>query len=65
MYGECFEKCIGCSARIAEGFKANREEFLIKACNMPNYLEDVTGITAMKENINIDDIEVLSDIEWD
>jgi hypothetical protein len=65
MYGECFNKCIGCSGKIIEGYLANREEFIMKACNVKDYLEDVTGITAMKESINVDDIEVLSDIEWD
>ena len=65
MYGECFNKCIGCSAAVADGYEANRKEFIISALNQPDFLEDVTGITAMKENINVDDIEVLSDIEWD
>jgi len=31
---------------------------------MPDYLEDLTGITAMNEMINIDDIEALSDEDW-
>jgi len=65
MYGECFEKCIGCSKTISDGYKANRTEFLIQACNKPDYLEDLTGITKMNENINIDDIEALSDFEWE
>ena len=65
MYGECFDKCIGCSGKIADAYEENPEEFLIKACNNPNHLEDVTGITAMNEAINIDDIEALSDVEWD
>ena len=65
MYGEVFDKCIGCSAKIAEGFVADRKDFLIKALNNPDFLEDVTGITAMNEAINMDDIESLSDTEWD
>jgi len=32
---------------------------------MPDYLEDLTGITAMNEQINIDDIEALSDDDWE
>jgi hypothetical protein len=65
MYGECFDKCIGCAQKIAEAYQENREDFLIKACNKPDYLEDLTGITAMNEAINMDDIEALSDVEWD
>ena len=47
MYGEAFEKCIGCSKKIIEGFKENKEEFLLRAMNKPDYLEDLTGITQM------------------
>ena len=64
MYGECFDKCIGCSGKIADGWVENPKMFLINACNNPDYLEDVTGITAMNEAINMDDIEALSDTEW-
>jgi hypothetical protein len=64
MYGEVFDKCIGCSAKIAESFVENRQDFLIKALNNPDFLEDITGITAMNEAINMDDIESLSDTEW-
>jgi len=66
MYGECFDKCIGCSKKIAEAYLANPNEFILKACNNPDYLEDTTGITAMNAAINIDDIEALDDdFEWD
>lgn len=65
MYGEVFDKCIGCAQKIAEAYVENREDMLIKACNKPDYLEDLTGITAMNEAINMDDIEALSDVEWD
>jgi len=65
MYGECFDKCIGCSAKIAEAYLADPADFLIKACNKPDYLEDLTGITAMNEAINMDDIEAIDDFDWD
>ena len=39
MYGEAFEKCIGCSRKIIEGYNANKEEFVIRACNEPDFLE--------------------------
>jgi hypothetical protein len=39
MFGEAFEKCIGCSSKILQAYIDNREEFLIKALNKPDYLE--------------------------
>lgn len=65
MYGECFDKCIGCADSIQKAYKADPNEFLINACNRPDYLEDLTGITKMNEAINMDDIEALSDLDWD
>jgi ubiquitin-like modifier-activating enzyme ATG7 len=65
MYGECFDKCIGCAFCVSEALKDDRENFLVRACNQPDYLEDLTGITKMNEAINLDDIEALSDLEWD
>jgi ubiquitin-like modifier-activating enzyme ATG7 len=56
MYGEGFDKCTGCSEHIVNASKENKEDFLIKACNEPDYLEDVTGIKKMNEEINFDDI---------
>ena len=67
MYGESFDKCIGCSKKIIEAYQNNKEEFLLKACNHPDFLEvnyyrfnfvqELTGITAMLSSINVDDIE--------
>ena len=65
MYGECFDKCIGCSMKIAEAYQANPREFLLNVCNNADHLEDLTGITAMNEAINLDDIEAIDDFEWD
>ena len=66
MYGEVFNKCIGCSAKIADAYTEDWQTFLIKACNKPDYLEDLTGITEMNQAINIDDIEALDDdFDWD
>lgn len=65
MYGECFDKCVGCSGKIVEAFEADRRGFLIKVCNSADYLEDLTGITAMNEAIDMADIEAIDDLEWD
>ena len=57
LYGESFNKCTGCSGHVAEAYKTDPQEFLIKACNQADYLEDITGITQMNADINYDDIE--------
>eukprot|EP00352_Strombidinopsis_acuminata_P007030 CAMPEP_0176356144 /NCGR_PEP_ID=MMETSP0126-20121128/13804_1 /TAXON_ID=141414 ORGANISM="Strombidinopsis acuminatum, Strain SPMC142" /NCGR_SAMPLE_ID=MMETSP0126 /ASSEMBLY_ACC=CAM_ASM_000229 /LENGTH=77 /DNA_ID=CAMNT_0017709107 /DNA_START=1805 /DNA_END=2038 /DNA_ORIENTATION=- len=57
MYGECFERCTGCSTYVIDAFNANKEQFLLNACNDADYLEDLTGITQMNANINYDDVE--------
>ena len=65
MYGEAFDKCIGCSAKIADSYRSNPDTFLISACNNPDYLEDLTGITEMNAKINMDDILAFDDdFEW-
>ena len=57
MYGTAFNKCSGCSEAVSQAFKEDKHAFLLKACNQPDYLEDLTGITEMNANINFDDIE--------
>lgn len=64
MFGQAFDKCVGCSEKIVEAYKCNKQEFIIRACNEPDYLEELTGITAMMANINIDDIEAF-DVDED
>ena len=57
MFGQAFDKCVGCSKKVIEAYIENKHEFIIKACNEPDFLEELTGITAMMANINVDDIE--------
>jgi len=59
MYGTAFDKCSGCSEIVLQAFSENREDFMLRVCNQPNYLEDLTGITQMAMDINYDDIESL------
>lgn len=39
MHGEAFDKCIGCSKNILTQFVENKQEFIIRACNEPDFLE--------------------------
>ena len=57
MFGQSFDRCVGCSRPVQEAYESNKHEFIVRACNDPDYLEEITGITEMVSKINIDDIE--------
>ena len=57
MFGQAFDKCVGCSLPVQQAYENDKHQFIIRACNQPDYLEELSGITAMIANINVDDIE--------
>jgi ubiquitin-like modifier-activating enzyme ATG7 len=57
MFGQSFDRCVGCSRPVQEAYERNKHEFIVRACNDPDFLEEITGITEMISKINIDDIE--------
>ncbi len=59
MYGTAFDKCSGCSETVRVAYLEDKQAFMLKVCNQPDYLEDLTGITQMNLDINYDDIESL------
>ncbi|XP_060850053.1 ubiquitin-like modifier-activating enzyme ATG7 [Rhopalosiphum padi] len=51
-----FFQCIACSPTVINDFLKKKEEFLSNVFTNPNYLEDLTGLTSLKnefENIQI------------
>jgi ubiquitin-like modifier-activating enzyme ATG7 len=51
-----FFQCIACSTIVINDFLNKKEEFLNNVFTNPNYLEDLTGLTSLKnefENIEI------------
>lgn len=56
MYGESFDSCTGCSATIQTAYLADRESFMVRTCNDSDYLEELSGLTAMNNAINFDDV---------
>lgn len=58
IVGERFKCCVGCSEPIIEGYIKDGAQFVMRALNEPNFLEDVSGITAMKAEL------VNEDCEW-
>lgn len=47
--GHRYDKCVACSDAVVEAYLTRRNDFLMEAFNNPKHLEDITGITAMKE----------------
>jgi len=47
--GQAYDKCTGCSKLILDEYKSKGFDFLLRVFNEPKYLEDLTGLTQMKE----------------
>eukprot|EP01117_Protostelium_nocturnum_P006111 TRINITY_DN2202_c0_g1_i3.p1 TRINITY_DN2202_c0_g1~~TRINITY_DN2202_c0_g1_i3.p1 ORF type:complete len:621 (+),score=233.10 TRINITY_DN2202_c0_g1_i3:151-2013(+) len=47
--GKPYNRCTGCSSSVVAAFQKEGFEFLKKVFNEPKYLEDVAGLTQMKE----------------
>lgn len=47
--GTSYEKCTACSKTVTQKFQEDRHGFLEHVFNSPDYLEDITGLTEMKE----------------
>ncbi|CAG2065230.1 unnamed protein product [Timema podura] len=56
-----FDRCIACSDTVLKEFEVRNFEFLVDVFNTPNYLEDLTGLTALKQETNSDEVWELSD----
>lgn len=49
--GEAFDRCTACSRKVIAAYLAGREEFVLQALNQPTkFLEDLSGLTQMKED---------------
>lgn len=61
--GQSYDKCTACSDLVVNEYKERGFEFLLEAFNSPTYLEDLTGLTKMKE----DEVEweVEEEGDWD
>jgi hypothetical protein len=64
MYGCSYDKCTACSQIIQDAFLSD-PHFMLRACNQPNYLEDLSGLTEMNKNINFDDVQSFGSDDFD
>lgn len=59
VVGSAFDKCTACSSTVVQEFEKDGMRFVLHALNLPNHLEDLTGLTKMMA-----ETERLS-INWD
>lgn len=50
--GYRYDKCVACSDHIIRKYQGEGRKFLLEVFNNPKVLEDVTGITQMKEEVD-------------
>jgi len=55
--GHPFDKCTACSDLVVNEYKSKGVDFLLQAFNSPTYLEDITGLTKMKQESE--------DVQWE
>jgi ubiquitin-like modifier-activating enzyme ATG7 len=48
--GHRYDKCVACSDSIVDTYLQRRNDFLLEVFNNPKVLEDITGITEMKQD---------------
>nr|CAG8504393.1 2187_t:CDS:10 [Entrophospora candida] len=60
IVGQAYDCCTACSDKVINEYKANGFEFLRRAFDEPNYLEDLAGLTKLHEAS-----EVPGDFVWD
>jgi ubiquitin-like modifier-activating enzyme ATG7 len=57
-----FSHCTGCSRRVLDSFEQEKFEFLRKVCNGgANYLEELTGLSKLMADTNVEDVLEFSD----
>lgn len=57
--GHAYDKCVGCSEIVKQSYQKDGFQFLTKVFNDPLFLEELTGIAAMKKS----DVDL--DVEWE
>lgn len=58
-----FSQCSACSPKVVSTYKSEGIDFLLKVFNSPAYLEELTGLSKLHQDIDIDQIWALSDSE--
>ncbi|XP_015108744.1 ubiquitin-like modifier-activating enzyme atg7 [Diachasma alloeum] len=51
-----FPSCTACSAPVVNEYRERGFEFILEACNQPNYLERLAGLEDLLRNPNLDEL---------
>ncbi|CAI8052381.1 Ubiquitin-like modifier-activating enzyme ATG7, partial [Geodia barretti] len=62
---QAFDKCTACSPVVLSRYREEGFDFLLKAFNTPNFLEDLTGLSQLYAETDDDQVWELSDGEDD
>lgn len=63
MTGKRYEKCTACSDVVLKEYAKGGVDFIVKCLQNPAYLEDVCGLTEMRDQVDLQ--EVLDFDDWD
>jgi ubiquitin-like modifier-activating enzyme ATG7 len=59
--GHAFDRCTGCSASVLDAYRTKGFEFLRKGFDSPAYLEELSGLLELRQQV--DDLDC--DMDWD
>lgn len=48
-----------------EAYRQNNMQFIECVAENPKYLEELSGINKLTENVNLDDVMLMGDDDWD
>ena len=63
VVGHAYDKCTACSAHVVDAYHEAGTDFILKALASPKYLEDLTGLSELQNQV--DDLELENDLDWD
>ncbi|KAK3248623.1 Ubiquitin-like modifier-activating enzyme ATG7 [Cymbomonas tetramitiformis] len=52
IHGPAFKQCTACSPQVVQEWRTDSQRLVMRACNEPKYLEDLTGLTAMHTEVD-------------
>ncbi|CAL1279855.1 unnamed protein product [Larinioides sclopetarius] len=63
LISKSFKQCTACSQIVVDEYKKSGFDFVLKVMNMPGYLEELTALDKLMENVNEDEVLCYSDEE--
>lgn len=58
LEGRAYELCTACSPKIVSSYLENPNDFIISAVNSPKFLEECSGLSKLKAEIEDKDLEI-------